>query len=137
MNHAMDDDKTVLDEAAEQVIELGNRLLEVDEDADSWDVADGLLAGAIQFWLYSRQPCDDPRCENCAEVSTAELRMRKMLEEARRWARETKAVPEDCVFDFRLDPKTDTVRDGHAVTCDEPYRSPFYPYPGPSRPGAR
>jgi hypothetical protein len=90
MNHAMDDDKTVLDEAAEQVIELGNRLLEVDEDADSWDVADGLLAGAIQFWLYSRQPCDDPRCENCADVSTAELRMRKMLEEAKRWAEDSR-----------------------------------------------
>jgi len=89
MNQAMDDDKTVLDEAAEQVIELGNRLLESDEDPDSWDVADGLLAGAIQFWLYSRQPCDDPRCENCAEVSTAELRMRKMLEEATRWAEDS------------------------------------------------
>lgn len=89
MTHAMDDDKTVLDEAAEQVIELGNRMLESEGDADSWDVADGLLAGAIQFWLYSRQPCDDPRCENCAEVGTAELRMRKMLEEARRWAEES------------------------------------------------
>jgi hypothetical protein len=82
----MDDEKTVLDDAAEQVIELGNRLLETDEEADSWDIADGLLAGAIQFWLYSRQPCDDPRCENCEEVSTADLRMRKLMEEARRWA---------------------------------------------------
>ena len=89
MNHAMDVDKTVLDDAAEQVIELGNRLLDSEEDADSWDVADGLLAGAIQFWLYSRQPCDDPRCENCAEVGTAELRMRKMLEEAKRWAEDS------------------------------------------------
>ena len=85
----MDDDRTELDEAAEQVIELGNRLLEADEEADAWDVADGLLAGAIQFWLYSRQPCDDPRCENCADVSTADLRLRKLMEEAKRSAEES------------------------------------------------
>ncbi|MEZ5566506.1 MAG: hypothetical protein R3F24_13840 [Gammaproteobacteria bacterium] len=82
-------DKTLLDEAAEHVIELGNRLLETDEDSDSWDIADGLLAGAIQFWLYSRQPCDDPLCENCADVSTAELRLSKLVEEARRWAEDS------------------------------------------------
>ncbi len=84
-----EEDNTIIDNAAEQVVELGNRMLEVDDDADSWDVADGLLAGAIQFWLYSRQPCDDPRCENCAEVSTADLRMRKLIEEARRCAEES------------------------------------------------
>ncbi len=84
-----DEDNTIIDNAAEQVVELGNRMLEADDDADSWDVADGLLAGAIQFWLYSRQPCDDPRCENCAEVSTADLRMRKLIEEARRCAEES------------------------------------------------
>ncbi len=84
-----EEDNTTIDNAAEQVVELGNRMLEADDDADSWDVADGLLAGAIQFWLFSRQPCDDPRCENCAEVSTADLRMRKLIEEARRCAEES------------------------------------------------
>jgi hypothetical protein len=84
-----EDDNAILDAAAEQVVELGNRMLEADDEADSWDVADGLLAGAVQFWLYSRQPCDDPRCENCAEVSTAELRMRKLIEETRRSAEES------------------------------------------------
>ncbi len=84
-----EDYKSQLDEAAEQVIELGNGMLEADDDADSWDIADGLLAGAIQFWLYSRQPCDDPMCENCAEVSTAELRLKKLMAEARRWAEDS------------------------------------------------
>jgi hypothetical protein len=84
-----EDDNTIIDAAAEQVVELGNRMLEADDEADSWDVADGLLAGAVQFWLYSRQPCDDPRCENCAEVSTAELRMGKLIEETRRSAEES------------------------------------------------
>ena len=60
-----------------------------------------------------------------------------LWEEAKRWAVETGTVPEDCVFDFRFDPKTNAPRDGRAVTCDEPYRSPFYPYPEPSRPGVR
>ena len=69
------------DEAAEKVIELGNRLLDDDDEADSWDVADGLLAGAVQFWLYSRQPCGDPHCESCADFSTAELRLRRLLDD--------------------------------------------------------
>ena len=48
--------------SAEQVVQAGNKLLDRDESADAWEVASGLLAGAIQFWLYSRQPCDDPLC---------------------------------------------------------------------------
>ena len=79
----MEDDKTAYDAAAEQVVGLGNRLLDDDQEADSWDVASGLLAGAIQFWLFSRQPCDNAFCEDCADISTAELRLRKLIEEVR------------------------------------------------------
>ncbi len=74
------------DEAAEQVIELGNRLLEHDEEADTWDVADGLLAGAVQFWLYSRQPCGDKQCETCADFATAQMRLQRMLEDVSTYA---------------------------------------------------
>jgi hypothetical protein len=77
------------DLAAESVIELGNRLMDEDGAADVWEVASGLLAGAVQFWLFSRQPCDDPFCESCAEVSTAERRVKKMIEEARRLAEDS------------------------------------------------
>lgn len=77
------------DLAAESVIELGNRLMDEDGTADVWEVASGLLAGAVQFWLFSRQPCDDPFCESCAEVSTAERRVKKMIEEARRLAEDS------------------------------------------------
>ena len=55
---------TPFDRAAENVIELGNRMLDQDDTADVWEIASGLLAGAIQFWLFSRQPCDDPLCES-------------------------------------------------------------------------
>jgi len=42
------------EEAFGKTIDLGNRIAEGDNKADLWDVADGLLAGALQFWLYSR-----------------------------------------------------------------------------------
>ena len=83
------EDSEPFDQAFSQAVDLGNQIADDDDKADLWDIADGLLAGAIQFWLYSRQPCDDPRCENCAEVSTADLRMRKLMEEAKRWAEDS------------------------------------------------
>ena len=64
----------LFDEAARQAVELANNLADAHPEADIWDIADGMLAGAVHFWLYSRQPCDDPMCEDCAPVSTAELR---------------------------------------------------------------
>jgi hypothetical protein len=64
--------------AAQDVVDLANRITENDEDADPWDVADGLLAGAIHYWLFSRQPCGDPRCEDCEPISTAEQRMMEL-----------------------------------------------------------
>ncbi|GAB4359085.1 MAG: hypothetical protein Kow006_28000 [Gammaproteobacteria bacterium] len=64
--------------AAREAIDLGNRLANADEDADLWDIADGLLAGAIQYWLYSRQPCGDPTCEDCAPISSASQRLAEL-----------------------------------------------------------
>lgn len=84
-----DQQATPYDLAAERVVDLGNRLLDEDGGADTWEVASGLLAGAIQFWLFSRQPCDDPFCESCAEVSTAERRLKKLMEEARQLAEDS------------------------------------------------
>ncbi len=84
-----DPDAGPFDQAAERVVELGNRLLDEDGTADLWEVASGLLAGAIQFWLFSRQPCDDPFCESCADVSTAERRLKRLVEEARQLAEDS------------------------------------------------
>ena len=72
------------DSAFTKAVDLGNRLADRDKDADLWDIADGLLAGALQYWLYSRQPCGDPRCQDCMPISTAESR----LQELRRLAAE-------------------------------------------------
>jgi len=67
-----------------KAVDLGNKLADKDKDADLWDIADGLLAGAVQYWLYTRQPCGDPLCEECLPISTAEGR----LEELRRLLKE-------------------------------------------------
>lgn len=72
---AMDEAANTFDAAFAKAVDLGNRLAGKNQQADVWDVADGLLAGAVQYWLYSRQPCGDPRCEDCAPVSTADARL--------------------------------------------------------------
>jgi hypothetical protein len=70
------------DQVAETIVAMGNRMLE-DESADVWEVASGIMAGAVQFWLYSRQPCEDPLCQACADISTPELRLAALLRETR------------------------------------------------------
>lgn len=85
----MADRDTEFDSAAEQVVNLGNQILDQSEDADEWEVASGLLAGAIQFWLFSHQPCDDPMCEACDEIRTAQQRLRKLMEETTQLAEES------------------------------------------------
>lgn len=77
------------DEAADAVVDLGNRLLEADPEADPWEIGSALLAGAVHFWLYTRRPCGDAACEDCAAVATAEQRYRQLLEELRASAEES------------------------------------------------
>ena len=71
------------DQIAETIIELGNRMLAEDESADIMEVASGIMAGAVQFWLYSRQPCKDPFCQTCLDISTAQRRLDALLRETR------------------------------------------------------
>ena len=85
----MTDIDTVINSAFDQTVALGNRLADEDKDADAWDIADGLLAGAIQYWLYSRQPCGDPRCEDCLPMSTADGRMTELARLVRQFAEES------------------------------------------------
>jgi hypothetical protein len=66
------------DEAFSKAVDLANQIADDDEKADVWEIADGLLAGAVQFWLYSRQPCGDPRCEECLPISTAQARIAEL-----------------------------------------------------------
>ena len=74
----MDEAADTFDSAFAKAVDLGNRLAGKDKEADLWDIADGLLAGAVQYWLYSRQPCGDPSCEDCAPISTADARLAEL-----------------------------------------------------------
>lgn len=83
------DKNLTYDQVAETIIELGNRMLAEDESAEVWEVASGILAGAVQFWLYSRQPCEDPFCQACVDISTPELRLAALLKETRNLGEES------------------------------------------------
>ncbi|MCM2310088.1 MAG: hypothetical protein NDI84_01685 [Steroidobacteraceae bacterium] len=74
----MSDTAHPFDQAFGKAVDLANEIADDDDKADLWDIADGLLAGAVQYWLYSRQPCGDPRCEECLPVSTAEARVAEL-----------------------------------------------------------
>ncbi|MCW8827661.1 MAG: hypothetical protein OQK94_01255 [Gammaproteobacteria bacterium] len=82
-------EESPLELAARRAVELGNELANEEEQADLWDLADGLLAGAIHYWLYSRQPCDDPMCEECAPHATAEQRLTELLKLTTELARDS------------------------------------------------
>ena len=85
----IDEDQREFDQAAEKMIELGSRLLEDDYESDSWEVASGLLAGAVHFWLHARQPCNDLQCEACSEIDTAKKRLERLTEEIRQFAEDS------------------------------------------------
>ena len=83
------DNNLSYEQVAESIIELGNRMLETDESAEVLEVASGMLAGAVQFWLYSRQPCEDPFCQACVDISNAERRLQALLKETHNVAEES------------------------------------------------
>ena len=85
----MDEQEEVYARAASEAVELGNRIAAEEPEEDVWEISDGLLAGAVHYWLYSRQPCDDPMCEDCAEMATAELRLHELLQMVEEMARES------------------------------------------------
>jgi len=55
-----DDDLALFNGAADAVVELGNQLGLEHPDADPWALADGLLAGAVHFWMFAHQPQEHP-----------------------------------------------------------------------------
>jgi len=85
----MDDSNDPYDEAARQAVELANQIAERHRDADLWDISDGMLMGAIHYWLYTRQPCEDPMCEECEPVSNSDQRLVELLRLVEHFARES------------------------------------------------
>ncbi len=85
----MQEETQSFEEAFGKAVELGNQIADNDEKADLWDIADGLLAGAVQYWLYTRQPCGDPRCEDCLPISTAEGRLGQLRQLVQEFSEES------------------------------------------------
>jgi len=72
----LEDDDQLFDAAADAVVDLGNQLAEAHTDADPWALADGLIAGAVHFWLYARQPEHPPTDE---DLTTARERVEELV----------------------------------------------------------
>ena len=68
----------VFNEVFGKTVELANRVADDDQKA-----------GAIQYWLYSRQPCGDVGCEECTSIATAEARMSELKDLIRQFAEES------------------------------------------------
>ena len=83
----MESQENTYDQGARETVELGNRLAEASPESDLSEVAEGLLAGAIQYWLYAHQPCGDPECEECKPLCTAELRLEALKNAVEAFAR--------------------------------------------------
>ena len=75
--------------ACRHAVELGNKIARSAQETDSWAVADGILAGAIQYWLYVRSPCDDLRCESCQPLRSSAGRLRELQDLVRVMATES------------------------------------------------
>ncbi len=81
----MQQEHDIYADAARQAVELGNRLADANPEADVREIGDGLLAGAVHYWLYANQPCGAVDCEDCAPISTAEARvaeLKRLIDEA-------------------------------------------------------
>ncbi|MCC5866121.1 MAG: hypothetical protein JJU31_13440 [Wenzhouxiangella sp.] len=82
----IDDNEALFDEAADAVVDLGNRLAENNPDGDPWALSDGLIAGAVQFWLYAHQPQDEPNAE---DMMTARERLEELVRQVMQSAEES------------------------------------------------
>lgn len=86
---AMHNPEASFNEAFTRTVDIGNSIADQDEKADLWDIADGMMAGALQFWLYSRQPCGDPGCDDCSAIATAAGRMTELRQMIEKFAAES------------------------------------------------
>ncbi len=69
--------QALFDETADEVVDLGNQRAAEQPDADPWVLADGLIAGAVHYWLYAHQPQDPPDED---DVLTARERVETLMQ---------------------------------------------------------
>lgn len=91
----VDDDALLFDAAADAVVELGNRLAAEHPDADPWALADGLIAGAVHYWLYAHQPEAPVPSEE--DLTTSRERVEELVNQVMQSAEESEYLhsPQD------------------------------------------
>lgn len=89
------DDDLLFDEAADAVVELGNQLSADNPDADPWALADGLIAGAVHYWLYAHQP--EGPTPSAEDLTTARERIEELVDQVMQSAEESEYLhsPQD------------------------------------------
>ncbi|MBS3744345.1 MAG: hypothetical protein KGY48_08365 [Wenzhouxiangellaceae bacterium] len=75
----MSEDELLFDDAADQVVDLGNTIADANPEADIWAIADGLIAGAVHFWLYAHQPDEHADAEEMDGLMTANQRIEALM----------------------------------------------------------
>lgn len=75
----MSEDELLFDDAADQVVDLGNKIADANPEADIWAIADGLIAGAVHFWLYAHQPDEHADAEEMDGLMTANQRIEALM----------------------------------------------------------
>ena len=75
----MNENELLFDESADQVVDLGNEIADANPDGDLWAIADGLIAGAVHFWLYAHLPDEQADAEEMDGLMTANQRIEALL----------------------------------------------------------
>lgn len=75
----MDDNDELFEDTADQVVDLGNRIADANPDGDLWAIADGLVAGAVHYWLYAHQPEPEADSEDMEGLMTASQRIETLV----------------------------------------------------------
>jgi hypothetical protein len=67
--------------ACDAVVVLGQQQAsDVTTGEERAEIAAGMVAGAIHFWLGAHHPCDRDYCDVCVESNTPQKRLAQLLE---------------------------------------------------------
>ncbi|MEX2499407.1 MAG: hypothetical protein WD397_11095 [Wenzhouxiangellaceae bacterium] len=75
----MNENEILFDDAADQVVDLGNQITDANPEGDLWAIADGLIAGAVHFWLYAHQPDEQADEDEMDGLMTASQRIEALV----------------------------------------------------------
>ena len=70
----------LFDDAADEAVDLGNAISQRNPEADVWAIADGIVAGAVHFWLYAHQPQENDDASSIDGLDTASERLKYLLD---------------------------------------------------------